>query len=114
MSLAPLLGLPGKIKTLLDRVPSDTPTQLDKLDVNVSTRASSSEITALDTVVDRIEADTQEIQADVNTLVSRVTGVLPVTRTSNACNVTATADGTDHLEVSLGTTFNVLRTHVQG
>jgi hypothetical protein len=45
--LEPLLGLPGRIKILLDRIGSNTPTQLGRLDANVSSRAPAS--TALST-----------------------------------------------------------------
>lgn len=42
MSLAPLLGLPGKVKTLLDRLTATRAGYLDNLDAAVTTRAPSS------------------------------------------------------------------------
>lgn len=42
MSLAPLMGLPGRVKILLDRIGSSTPTQLARLDDDVSSRAPAS------------------------------------------------------------------------
>ena len=41
MSMAPLLGIPGKVKTLLDRLTAARATNLDNLDATVSTRAAS-------------------------------------------------------------------------
>lgn len=41
MSLAPLLGLPGKVKTLLDRLTATRAGYLDNLDAAVTTRAPS-------------------------------------------------------------------------
>ena len=42
MSLAPLLGLPGKVKTLLDRLTATRAGYLDNLDAAVTTRAPAS------------------------------------------------------------------------
>lgn len=41
MSLAPLLGLPGKVKTMIDRLTADRATKLDNLNATVSSRAPS-------------------------------------------------------------------------
>lgn len=40
--LAVLLSLPGRVKTILDRLTSTRAANLDKLDVNISTRAAAS------------------------------------------------------------------------
>ena len=42
MSMAPLLGLPGRIKTLLDRLTATRAANLDHLDATISTRAVAS------------------------------------------------------------------------
>ena len=42
MSMAPLLGLPGKVKTLIDRLTSTRATNLDNLDAAITTRAAAS------------------------------------------------------------------------
>ena len=42
MSMAPLLGLPGRIKTLLDRLTATRAANLDHLDATISTRALAS------------------------------------------------------------------------
>jgi hypothetical protein len=41
MSMAPLLGLPGKVKTLIDRLTSTRATNLDNLDAAITTRAAA-------------------------------------------------------------------------
>ena len=47
MSLAPLMGIPGKVKTLLDRLTSARASNLDNLNTTISSRAAAS--TALST-----------------------------------------------------------------
>lgn len=55
MSMAPLLGLPGRIKTLIDRLTATRAENLDRLDASVSTRALAS------TAVSRADLTTARI-----------------------------------------------------
>lgn len=54
-----LLGVPGKLKTLLDRL---TATRAGYLDASISSRASATNLATVDTVVDTILADTAYMQ----------------------------------------------------
>jgi hypothetical protein len=105
---------------------ANTPTQLGRLDADVSSRAPAS--TALSTsiwtagraaflnasVLSRSsQTSVDTIDSNVDTLLARIPSAVPIQRTSNACNVVAVCDGTDHLEIDLGTTFSVLRSLVQ-
>lgn len=79
MSLAPLMGIPGKLKTLITNLATvdtnvDTlvsrlsPTRagnLDDLDVSVSSRASQTSITTLQNSVDTVDTVVDGIAADV-------------------------------------------------
>ena len=55
MSMAPLLGLPGRIKMLLDRLTATRAANLDRLDATISTRALAS------TAVSRTDLTTARI-----------------------------------------------------
>ena len=55
MSMAPLLGLPGRIKTLIDRLTATRAANLDRLDATISTRALAS------TAVSRTDLTTARI-----------------------------------------------------
>ena len=55
MSMAPLLGLPGRIKTLLDRLTATRAANLDRLDATISTRAlASTAVSSADLTTARI------------------------------------------------------------
>lgn len=63
-----LLGVPGKLKTLLDRL---TATRAGYLDASISSRASSSALTTVDSEVGTILADTADMQPKIATMYTR-------------------------------------------
>jgi len=87
MSLAPLMGLPGKVKTLLDRLTATRAGNLDNLNTPVSSRAAAA--TALSTAnwtntragnLDRLDTTvaSRAAQSSVDTLLTRVPSIIPM------------------------------------
>jgi len=86
MSLAPLMGLPGKVKALLDRLTATRAGNLDNLNTTVSSRAAAA--TALSTAnwtntragnLDRLDATvaSRASQSSVDSVLSSVGGGVP-------------------------------------
>jgi len=69
-----LLGVPGKLKTLLDRW---TATKAGYLDTTVSSRASASALTTVDTVVDAVLQDTSVMQPKVTDILIDTASIQP-------------------------------------
>jgi len=73
MSMAPLLGVPGKLKTLLDRITTARAANLDNIDAAVSSRAPSATALSTATWTNARAANIDEILTDTAALDGRLT-----------------------------------------
>lgn len=83
MSSAPLLGLPGRIKVLIDRLTASRASNLDNLNATVSSRAPASTAVSNATLtnprianLDNLNAPVQTIDNNVDTILSRIPGTV--------------------------------------
>ncbi len=104
MSMAPLLGLPGKVKTLVDRLTSTRATNLDNLDAAITTRAAASTALSsttwtgaragyLDLLNTHLDANTGIIQQKFQLLTSGTTWTRPAGIVGTTVLVSAIAAG---------------------
>lgn len=104
MSLAPLMGIPGKLKTLLDRLTATRAGYLDNLDATVSSRAPSSTALStsnwtaaragyLDNLNSYLDADTGKTKKMFQLLTSGTTWTRPAGIIGTTVYVSAIAGG---------------------
>lgn len=122
MSMAPLLGVPGKLKTLIDRLTATRAANLDDLDTTVSSRASQTSVNTIDsevgTILGRVpstvasQASVNTVDTNVDTLLSRVPVTVSNSAISKSTTVSMVGNGTDYQILSLGATYDIAKSVV--
>lgn len=116
MSMAPLLGVPGKLKTLIDRLTATRAANLDDLDTTVSSRASQTSVNTIDsevgTILGRVpstvasQASVNTVDTNVDTLLARVPVTVSNSAVSKSVDVETATNGGARYVISLGATYD--------
>jgi len=125
MSLAPLMGLPGKVKTLLDRLTATRAGNLDNLNTTVSSRAAAAtalstanwtntragNLDTIPTLAGRLTAGRATLLDNLSNLDAAVSGSKSLSK--HAEFYISGNGGSSRYNVSLGSAFDVGRSIVQ-